>query len=123
MLYNGLMHVLTTFPRLLDYAILAPLLLRLAVGILRLGAGTVRFKKEYKWLAVLYVVSSLFIIVGLYTQIAALVAILLVAFDFYMEKKAGTLSPEKIALTILMVVILISLLFTGPGAFAFDWPL
>lgn len=117
------MHTLALFPRLLDYVLLAPLLLRLTVGLLRLGAGTARYKKEYRWLSILYVVSSVLIIIGLYTQIAALVAILLIAFDFYTEKKKSPLSREQNALTILMTVILVSLLFTGPGALAFDLPL
>ena len=117
------MHTLTIFPRLLDYVLLAPLLLRLSVGILRLFAGLERYKNKYKWLSVLYVASSVFLIIGLYTQISALVAIALIKFDFYLEKKDGHLSREKTALTILMSIILISLLFTGPGAFAFDLPL
>jgi len=117
------MHTLTLFPRLLDFVLIAPLLLRVTVGILRLLAGVMRFHKEYKWTAVLYVISSLMIIVGLYTQIAVLVAIALIFFDEYMERKNKTFSREKGALTVLMTAILISLLFTGPGAFAFDLPL
>ena len=117
------MHPLTTFPELLTFGLIAPLLLRLAVGILRLFAGLERYKKEYRYLSILYVISSVMLIVGLYTQIACVIALLLVAFDYYTEKKAKTLSREKIALTILMKVILISLLFTGPGFLAFDLPL
>ena len=117
------MHTLTIFPRLLDYVLLAPLLLRLTVGIFRLFAGLIRYKKEYKWLAILYIVSSALVIIGLYTQVAVIVSIGLIKFDYFMEKKNGSLSKEKTALSILMTVILISLLFTGPGAFAFDLPL
>ena len=117
------MHTLTTFPRLLDFVLLAPFILRIGVGVLRLFAGYARFKKEYRWLSIFYFVSSILIIIGLYTQIAALVAILFVKFDYYQDRKAGLLSPEKKALAVLMILILISLLFTGPGAFAFDLPL
>ena len=117
------MHTLTTFPALLDYILLAPLILRLAVGFLRLGAGTARYKKDYKWLSILYVISSIFIIVGLYTQISSIIAIVLIFFDYYMEKKIAPVSREKKALMILMIAILISLLFTGPGFLAFDLPL
>ena len=117
------MHPLTTFPGLLTYMLIAPFLLRVAVGTLRLFAGGERYKKGDKWLGVLYILSSLFIIIGFYTQIAAIVAILCIKFDYWREKKAGTVSREKMALTILMEVILISLLFTGPGFLAFDLPL
>lgn len=117
------MHVLSIFPQLFTYVLLAPFLLRITVGILRLFAGLERYKKEYKWLSVFYIISSLLIIVGLYTQIAVLVAIVCVKFDYWTEKKLGSVSREKKALTILMIVILISLLFTGPGFLAFDLPL
>ena len=117
------MHPLSTFPALLSWGLVAPLLLRLGVGVLRLFAGVERYKKEYSWLSIFYVGSSLLLTLGLYTQIASIVAILLIKFDFYMERKAGRLSPEKNALTVLMVIILISLLFTGPGFWAFDLPL
>ena len=117
------MHPLTTFPDLLTFGMIAPLLLRLAVGILRLFAGLERGKKQYKWTSVFYVLSSLMIIVGLYTQIASLVAIVLIFFDYYTENKIAPLTREQKALTILMTIILISLLFTGPGFLAFDLPL
>ena len=116
-------HPLTMFPALLTYGLLAPFILRLSVGIIRLFAGIERYKKEYKWTTILYVISSLMIIVGLYTQIAVIVAIILIKFDFYLEKKAGGLSREKTTLAVLMTMILISLLFTGPGFWAFDLPL
>ena len=117
------MHPLTTFPALLTYTLVAPLLLRVAVGVLRLFAGVERYKKEYKWLSVFYFLSSGLLIVGLYTQITSIVSIILISFDYYTAKKAGTLSREKIALSVLMKIILLSLLFTGPGLFALDLPL
>ena len=117
------MHPLSIFPYLLTFGLIAPLLLRLSVGILRLFAGLERYKKEYKILSIFYIASSILVIMGLYTQIAIIVAIGLVKFDYYMERKAGTLSREKQALTVLMIVTLISLLFTGPGFLAFDLPL
>ena len=117
------MHPLATFPQLLTFGLVAPLLLRLTVGFLRLGAGWVRWNKEYKWTAILYFISSVLIIIGLYTQVAVIVALVLVVFDYFLERKAGNLNREKMALTVLMKVILISLLFTGPGFLAFDLPL
>ena len=116
-------HPLTIFPVLLTYGLFAPLLLRLTVGILRLLAGVEKYKKGNKWLSVLNVLTSILLIIGLYTQIVAIIAILLIKFDFYMERKAGSLSREKTALSIIMITILISLLVTGPGFLAFDLPL
>ncbi len=117
------MHILTVFPLLLNYGFFAPTILRIGIGGLRLLAGVDRSRKDYGWTGIFYIVSSIMIIVGLYTQIAAVVAILLIKFDYWTERKAGPVPREKIALMVLMELILISLLLTGPGAFAFDYPL
>ena len=117
------MHPLTIFPSLLTFGLIAPLVLRLTVGVLRLFAGFYRYKKEYKWISIFHFISSALLILGLFTQIAALAGIALLFFDYFMEKKSGTLSGEKTVLTVLMTAILLSLLFTGPGFLAFDLPL
>ncbi len=117
------MHPLQVFPELLTFGLLAPFILRIVVGILRIFAGIERNKKEYNWLSFFYFASSILLIVGLYTQIAALAAILLVIVDFYTENKAMSLTREKKALTILTIAILLSILVTGPGIFSFDLPL
>ncbi len=117
------MHPLAIFPSLLTFSIIAPFLLRLAIGILLLLAGMDRYKKEYNWASFFYFASGLLLIVGLYTQIAVLVAIACVKFGYFMEKKSGPVSREKMTLSMLMVIILISLLLTGPGFLAFDLPL
>ncbi len=115
--------MLTVFPNLLTYGLVAPLILRVVVGSLRIGAGTERYRSQYKWLSILYWVSSIFIIVGLYTQVSALVAIILIGFDYYTKRKIAPLSRPEKALTVLMVAVFLSLLVTGPGFVAFDLPL
>ncbi len=117
------MHILTLFPQLLTFQLLAPTLLRLTVGIIILYIGKERFSKEYKYSSLLYFVSGIMLILGLYTQIAALLGIIMVKFDFWVDKKARVTSNEHWALYALMTVVLISLLVTGPGFMAFDWPL
>ena len=117
------MHFLSLFPHLLTYGLLAPMLLRISVGLLRLFAGIERYKKGHRISSILSIISSILIIIGLYTQIAAIAAIVLIFFDYYTEKKISHISKEKNALTILMIAILLSLLFTGPGFLAFDLPL
>jgi uncharacterized membrane protein YphA (DoxX/SURF4 family) len=116
------MHTLSIFPQLFTYGLIAPFLLRLAVGGLRLFVGIEKWKKD-KTLSVLNIVSSLCLIAGLYTQVAVIVGIILISIDYFSEKKAGTLTKEKTVISILMKVVLLSLLFTGPGFLAFDLPL
>jgi uncharacterized membrane protein YphA (DoxX/SURF4 family) len=117
------MHPLSVFPELLTFGLVAPALLRLTVGILRLFAGFYRYKKSYGWVSVFHIVSSVLLIIGLYTQIVALIALACVVFDYYMEKKDHSHSGEKLVISILFGVILLSLLFTGPGFLSFDLPL
>jgi hypothetical protein len=61
--------------------------------------------------------------VGIYTQFIAIVSILILIFDFYLEQKKSELSDEKKILYVMSAVILLSLLFTGAGFLAFDRPL
>jgi hypothetical protein len=117
------MHPLSVFPSLLTFGLLAPFLLRLAIGVLQLLTGIEKSKKKLGGVSVVQVISSILLIVGLYTQVVALIAILLIGIEYRSEKKAGKLSRERGALFILMGTILLSLLFTGPGFFAFDLPL
>ncbi|TSC70192.1 MAG: hypothetical protein CEO12_507 [Parcubacteria group bacterium Gr01-1014_46] len=121
------MHPLSIFPQLFNYEIFAPLLLRLIVSLFLLWLGLSRYKKEYKGFSVLYFLSSILIFLGLYTQPASILGMAILKFDFYIDYwKNRNLVPvqtERYFLYFIAVVILISLLLTGPGAFAFDLPL
>jgi uncharacterized membrane protein YphA (DoxX/SURF4 family) len=117
------MHPLSMFPGLLYLGLLAPLLLRLTVGLFILFLGKNRKQKIYKWSAVVYILPGIFLIVGLYTQIATIIGILVIIFDFYIDNKTASVSLDKKILYVMSGVILLTLLFTGPGLFAFDWPL
>ncbi|MEI6843206.1 MAG: hypothetical protein WCK48_01715 [bacterium] len=117
------MHPLTTFPQLLTYGLLAPFLLRVCVGLILVWLGYERYQKPYKWSSLIYFVTSLCLFVGLYTQITSIVGILVLIFDFKMTEKSSSVSMEKKMLYILAGIILFSLLFTGPGFLARDYPL
>jgi hypothetical protein len=117
------MHTLTLFPDLLTFGMIAPLLLRLAVALFIVFLGVERWNKKYGWTSFLYFISAALLIVGLYTQIAALLGILVVKFDFWFDKKSINVTYEHWALYSIVVVVLVSLIFTGPGFLAFDWPL
>jgi len=117
------MHILTLFPSLLTYGLIAPFLLRLAVAFFGLSAGKARYRKPYKWTAVLYAIVSIFLIIGLYTQAMAIYGLLLLAWDYFADKKTAPLSAEQKMFRWLIAIVLVSLLFTGPGFFAMDLPL
>jgi len=117
------MHPLSTFPELLTFGLFAPLILRLTAGLFILYRGSERYKKPYQITSVFYFISGILLILGFYTQIAAILALLVLKFDFYTDKKIGLISREKFILQVVVNIIVISLLFTGPGFFAFDLPL
>ncbi len=120
------MHILSTFPSLLTFGLLAPMLLRLTVGCILLRFGRtlwLRLKLPYRYSVFLYYIFGVFLIIGLYTQIVALGSIALVAWDYYIDRELGKHTTEEKMCYIMIVMILISLLFTGPGFFAIDLPL
>jgi hypothetical protein len=117
------MHPLSIFPQLLTFGLIAPTLLRIVVGIFLILAGLDRYKKVYKWASIAYFAPGLFVFIGLYTQVAVIVGIIVIAFDYFEDKKNGPISREKMFVYAFAKIILLSLLFTGPGFFAFDLPL
>ena len=116
--YNEVMHPLSVFPQLLYLGLLAPFVLRLCVGLFIMYLGNERRGKEHSWLAVVYFLSGILLILGFYTQIAVLVSIALLIFNLYTEKVSMT--KDRKFLYIIVGTILLSLLFTGPGFLAFD---
>lgn len=114
--------MLSTFPFLLSFALVSPFLLRITVAIIGLKYGIKRYNKTFKWFSILYIISSLFIFIGLYTQIFALLGILLTKVNYYLDKKDSAHKPDM-SIHIVIIIILLSLMFTGPGFLAFDLPL
>jgi putative oxidoreductase len=134
--------MLNPFPELLTYSTFGPFILRLVIGLIFLNLGVLKFRGEKKrWLtslealaikpadvilsiyAVIQVVGGLMLILGLYTQIAALVFVVLTGIEFYIEWMEKTILKRDIVFYLLTLAIACSLLLTGAGAFAFDIPL
>lgn len=121
------MHTLTLFPQLLSFGFFAPLFLRIVASLYLIYLGKERLSKQYKWTSLLYFISGLAIFLGIYTQVAVILGALMFKFDFYFEhwgKRSITpIKPEMYFTYFMAVLILLSLIITGPGAFAFDLPL
>lgn len=117
------MHPLTLFPDLLTFGLIAPFLLRIAAGLFVGYVGLERYKKPYKWLWVIHAICAILLVVGLYTQIAAILSIAVLKFNYIVDKKVSKPTKEHLMLYVIVEIILLSLLFTGPGFFAFDLPL
>jgi hypothetical protein len=121
------MHTLSIFPSILTFSLVGPLIIRITASLYVFYLGKQRYKNELKWTSIFYFAAALCVFVGLFTQIAVLVAMCVVKFDFYLRfwktRKTVPVSKETYFLYFLTQTILLSLLFTGPGFLAFDFPL
>lgn len=134
--------MLSVFPNLFTYGLLAPFILRLIVGVIFLELGylklgkeksawnmffqTIHFKPSYFFvilLAIIEIISGAFLVIGFLTQIAALVMSIILFAEAYVELRDGTLLKRDVIFYTLLLVICLSLLLTGAGSFAFDLPL
>ena len=134
--------MLSVFPNLLTYSQLAPFVLRIVVGLIFLELGylklgkeksiwnmffqTIHFKPSHFFVALLAtieIVSGAFLIVGYLTQLAALIMAVILFAEAYVELRDGAILKRDIVFYTLLLVICVSLLLTGAGAFAFDLPL
>ena len=134
--------MLNPFPELLYYSMLAPFILRVVVGLLFLDLGILSFKTEReRWLISLsnfkipnpkivlkilggiQIVGGIMLILGFYTQIAALMLALITFAEAYVEYQEPALLKRNLIFYILLLAITLSLLLSGAGAFAIDLPL
>ncbi|MBI2482469.1 MAG: hypothetical protein HYV76_02835 [Candidatus Vogelbacteria bacterium] len=115
--------MLSLFPYLLDYSFFAPTLLRVAIALLILVGSTRSFKqRKVVALSVIKISASILLLIGLLTQLAALVLVLAIVFEIWQAKKRGD-GHFHLHYHLLKLAVLVALLLLGPGAWAFDWPL
>lgn len=145
--------MLSVFPIFLDYQLLAPLLLRVGLGLIvlfmareslrKIGGGsgffpkvsfsTMRSDAVVAWLEL---ITGILLIIGLITQVAAIALIVFIVLRWRgrrMSFSAGQ-TPGQFAtapdspsyeffLYVMMIATSLSLLFLGAGFLAFDLPL
>lgn len=117
--------MLNPFPDLLIYSTLAPFILRVVLGFVYLDLGLLNFKKSgyTKLIGLVEIMGAVMLFLGFYTQIAAIIFILIGAGSFYVEYKDEAILKRDIVFYLLVLSISISLLLSGAGAFAKDLPL
>jgi len=134
--------MLSVFPTLLTFGIVAPFVLRFAVGIFFFLRGYDHFKgnrfavaKEFeKWtgsfsktfvlvVAAVEIAIGLAMIAGFLTQIAALLGTIYALKLLWFRKDYKKFAPDSAALYWMVFAICLSLLVLGAGAFAVDLPL
>lgn len=134
--------MLNPFPDLLTYSLLAPLILRVVLGFIFIDLGLLKLKGEKeRWratfealylrpadffvplYALLQIAGGILLIIGLWTQVAALMFVIFTGAELYIEWSAKEILKRDLVFYLLIFIISLSLLFTGAGAFAFDIPL
>jgi uncharacterized membrane protein YphA (DoxX/SURF4 family) len=113
--------MLSLFPSLLFLAPFAALFIRVAVAIALVLASWKQMSEGgavARTLGVLEFVAAAALFVGFWTQAAALLAILLFVAMLLIPNR-----PYPESTLLLALVMALTLVVTGPGAFAFDLPL
>lgn len=113
---------LSIFPQLFTYSLFAIFLMRITLALVFIKIAFRRKNKKINYLFIPEIISALFVLFGLYTQIAVLFIWFFVIIEKYIDSKYETEKTSTETL-ILLEVFSISLLFLGAGAFAFDMPL
>ncbi|OGD68075.1 hypothetical protein A2996_02495 [Candidatus Campbellbacteria bacterium RIFCSPLOWO2_01_FULL_34_15] len=134
--------MLNTFPNLLILGLIAPTILRITAGLLFARFGLLKLTKDRQskivffetiglrpavfWLwtvALIEIISGLFIFVGFLTQISSIVAGIIMFISIVIKIVKPKALPNTLDFYILFFVVFISLIFSGAGLFAFDMPL
>lgn len=121
--------MLSIFPELLSWQLISPLIIRLTLASILIFwsyRSISKHKKQdagQKALRLIESICGLLLFVGLWTQIAALIVAIDLLTKLYKKYKDKTLLTDGVNYYLILLVLAISLLFTGPGFIAFDFAL
>ena len=134
--------MLNPFPELLYLSLLGPFILRVILGLIFIDLGLLKLKGEKeRWLAIfetvglrpntffvplyglLQIAGGIMLIVGFWTQVAALGFAISSGIELYVEWRDKEILKRDFVFYLLIFVISVSLLVTGAGAYAIDIPL
>ncbi len=134
--------MLSVFPEFLNYGLLSPFLLRIALAIFIVFFGIIRFKrqkgaevsntapqvaglnfKKDSMLGIGEFVIGIFLAIGLLTQVAAILSLPILLVEWKERKNVSSRLGLEYSSFILAAAVALSLLFSGAGFFAFDLPL
>lgn len=124
----GYKKIFSIFPELYNFREFSPFILRITVSVIFINMGWKDITKKTGWkiinfiLGITKIATGIFLLVALYTQVAALFAIVLSLFKILSDLKSGEYKYNLGYHTLILVVSL-SLLLTGPGTFSIDLPL
>ena len=131
--------MLNPFPELLMYSFVGPFILRVLLGFIFIDLGFLKFRSEKdRWTAsfetlglrpadlfvplyaLLQIIGGVFLLAGLWTQVAALSFVIFSGIELYVEWQAREILKRDMVFYLLIFAISLSLLLTGAGAYAID---
>lgn len=118
----------SVFPSLLSWSELAPFLLRLTLGavIIYSGYSALRSKNENpteKLIGIVEILASILLVIGLWTQLAALVVAIDLVVRLAFKVKNREFLTNGVNYYLILLIIALSLLVSGAGLLAFDYKL
>ncbi|OHA17230.1 MAG: hypothetical protein A3C79_02820 [Candidatus Taylorbacteria bacterium RIFCSPHIGHO2_02_FULL_45_28] len=118
------------FPYLFTYEQIAPLILRLILGITLAYFGYKKMRQRGKSsgsnstiYGAVEILVALFLIIGLFTQLAALINVIILVIKIGYKIRDRAFLTDGINYYLLLLIIAIAVIFLGSGWFAFDLPL
>ncbi|MCK5285650.1 MAG: hypothetical protein KAJ58_00265 [Candidatus Pacebacteria bacterium] len=122
--------MLNTFPDLLTLSFIAPLILRIFLGIYLIKNGWKEIStyknRNFSYIRLfklLKVLGAFLLILGFLTQITSLFLMLIILFDISFKIKNNKLEKKELDLYIIIFGVLLSLILSGAGFLAIDIPL
>ncbi len=134
--------MLSIFPELYTYSLISPLILRVVIGFIFFDLGLLKLRAEKdRWLiffeiaklrpaslwlkaiATIEIIGGSLLIIGLHTQVVAIVFALFSFIELYSEIKEPAILKRNIVFYTLIFAISISLIFSGPGFLAMGYAL
>ena len=122
--------MLSVFPSLLSFQPYSPFIIRLTLGFILLFWTYRTFAKpdlfsttKIKMISLMEGIASLFIIIGLFTQVAVTIIIIDLLLRLIIKICNKAFFSDGVNYYFIILILAISLLLTGPGFLAFDLPI
>ncbi len=120
--------MLSVFPSLLSWQLVAPLIMRLALGAIFIHWAYRSFKNknasaQKKAIGIVEGISGILLVIGLWTQVAALIAIVYLLVGIYHKISKKAFLTDGVNYYLVLLVIAVSIIVSGAGLIAFDLPL
>ena len=141
-MYASITSMLNPFPELLDFGILAPTIIRVAIAVFFISFGWNKLTKEREHkatffesiglrpagvyvtlLGIFQLIAGAFLIVGLFTQVIAIICATISLVSYIIKKRHPEMLFTPASVYSLLFIMALSLVFTGAGLPAIDLPL